>query len=190
METVPLKAVNFSRVKKQSLPGDNTINVPHKITHYGTKNPSAGNFSLKSEDVRSLYKINPQVVFFTGIDLHDYDINNKDSGDTGMSSETEYNKFPEPLTSLFNPESINFPEDKIKAERELRSQNCQKTYSLSDYNNLYEKAKQQCLIPIWMYHIASIAGEVYKPNVDISSQSLLNKIMLYTKVTKNRYARF
>ena len=59
-------------------------------------------------------------VFFTEIDLHDYDINNKDSNDTDTSSETEDNKFTEPLTSLFNPESINFPEDKIKAEGELR----------------------------------------------------------------------
>ena len=31
---------------------------------------------------------------------------------TDTSSETEENKFPEPLTSLFNSESINFPEDK------------------------------------------------------------------------------
>ena len=173
METVPLKAVNFSRVKKQSLPDDNTINVPYKITHYGTKNPSAGNFSLKSEDVRSLYKINPQVVFFTGIDLHDYDINNKDSSDTGISSETEYNKFPEPLTLLFNPESINFPEDKIKAEGELWYQNYKQTYSQNDSNNLYEKTKEQSLNPIWVYHragriTASIAGEVYKTNVDIT----------------------
>ena len=43
-----------------------------------------------------------------------------------------------------------------------------------------------------MYHraeriTASIAGEVYKTNVDITSQSLLNKIMQYTEVTRNRY---
>ena len=46
-----------------------------------------------------------------------------------------------------------------------------------------------------MYHragriTASIAGEVYKTNIDITSQSLLNKIMQYTEVTKNRYTRF
>ena len=37
---------------------------------------------------------------------------------------------------------------------------------------------------------ASVAGEVYKTNVDITSQSLLNKIMQYTEVTKSRYTRF
>ena len=63
VEPAPLKAVNFSRVKKRGLTDDNTKNVPHKITHYGTKNPPAGKFPLKSEDVRSLYKSNPQVVF-------------------------------------------------------------------------------------------------------------------------------
>ena len=46
-----------------------------------------------------------------------------------------------------------------------------------------------------MYHraeriTASIAGEVYKTNVDITSQSLLNKIMQYTEVTRNRYTQF
>ena len=46
MEPAPLKAVNFSRVKKRGLPGENTKNVPHKITHYATKNPSAGKISF------------------------------------------------------------------------------------------------------------------------------------------------
>ena len=46
-----------------------------------------------------------------------------------------------------------------------------------------------------MYHragqiTASMAEEVYKTNVDITSQPLLNKIMQYTEVTKNRYIRF
>ena len=68
----------------------------------------------------SIKLIHRPFFFFTEIDLHDYDINNKDSNDTDTSSETEDNKFPDPLTSLFNPENINFPEDKIKAEGELR----------------------------------------------------------------------
>ena len=75
VEPAPLKAVNFSRVKKRGLPCENTKNMPHKITHYGTKNPFGGKFPLKSEDIQSLYKINPQAVFFKGIDLHDYNIN-------------------------------------------------------------------------------------------------------------------
>ena len=48
------------------------------------------------------------LLFFTGIDLHDHDINKKNSSDTDRSSERENNKFPEPLMSLFNPENINF----------------------------------------------------------------------------------
>ena len=64
MEPAPLKAVNFWRVKKRGLPGDTTKNVSHKIANYGTKNSSAGKFPLKSEDVQSLYKINPQAVCF------------------------------------------------------------------------------------------------------------------------------
>ena len=64
VEPAPLKAVNFWRVKKRGLPGDTTKNVSHKIANYGTKNSSAGKFPLKSEDVQSLYKINPQAVCF------------------------------------------------------------------------------------------------------------------------------
>ena len=46
-----------------------------------------------------------------------------------------------------------------------------------------------------MYHrpgriTASIAGEVYKTNVDIISQSLLNKIMQYNEFMKKRNTRF
>ena len=80
--------------------------MPHKITNYCTKNPSAGKFPLKSGDEQSLYKINPQAIFLTRIDLCDYDINNKNFSDIDTSSETEDSQFPEPLTSLFNPESI------------------------------------------------------------------------------------
>ena len=65
VEPAPLKAVNFSRVKKRGLPGDNTKKLPHKIPNCGTKNPSAGKFPLKSEDVQSVYKINPQADFFS-----------------------------------------------------------------------------------------------------------------------------
>ena len=46
-----------------------------------------------------------------------------------------------------------------------------------------------------MYHrpgriTASIAGVVYKTNVDIISQSLLNKIMRYNEFMKKRNMRF
>ena len=63
MERAPLKNANLSRVKKRGLPRDTTKNVPHQITHYDTKNPSAGKFPLKNQDVQSLHKINSQAVF-------------------------------------------------------------------------------------------------------------------------------
>ena len=115
------------------------------LAHYGTKNSSAGKFPLKSEDVKNRHKINAQAAFSKVIDLHDYDICNKDSSDTDTSSRKEDNKFPEPLTLLFNPESINFPKYEIKAEGELRYQNYKETYSQNDYNNLNEKTKEQLL---------------------------------------------
>ena len=64
VEPAALKVVNFSRVKKRRLPGNNTKNVLHKIRYYSMKNPSAGNIPLKNEDVQSLYKINPLAAFF------------------------------------------------------------------------------------------------------------------------------
>ena len=64
VEPVALKVVNFSRVKKRCLPGNNTKNVLNKITYYSMKNPSAGNIPLKNEDVQSLCKINPLAAFF------------------------------------------------------------------------------------------------------------------------------
>ena len=135
--------------------------MPHKITHYGRKNPSRRKFSCKSDRFQ----------------WHRY------------LSGTKEKKFPEPLTSLFTPESINFPEDKIKPEGELQYQSYNETHSQNDYNNLYEKTKEQSPNPILMHHraeriTASIAGEVYKTNVDITSQCLLNKIMQYTKSRK------
>ena len=48
VEPAPLNVANFSRMKKRGLPGKNTKNVPHKITNYGAKYPSAGKFPLKN----------------------------------------------------------------------------------------------------------------------------------------------
>ena len=59
----PLQAVNFSRVKKRGLPGDNTKNVPHKITNYSTKNPSAGKFPLKMKTCKVFIKLNHRPFF-------------------------------------------------------------------------------------------------------------------------------
>ena len=95
-----------------------------------------------------------------------------------MSSETEDDEFPEPLISSFSCESIKFPEDKIKVNFDGKTI---RKYFQNDYNNLYEKTKKQLLNPILMHHragqiTASIAPEIYQRNVEITSQSLLNKI--------------
>ena len=107
-----MKAINFSRLKKRGLPGDTSKNVLHKIRHYCEKNPSRGKFPLKVRMCKVYIKL-IYLLFFKGVDLHDDEINLKDPSDTYMSPETEDNRFSEPLTSLFNPESIKFREDKI-----------------------------------------------------------------------------
>ena len=119
--------------------------------------------------------------------------------DTDTSSETDEKRFPEQLKSLFNLENIKFPEDKSKAESELWYQKYKKhipkTTAIPYMKKKKKKKKEQSLNPIWMYHrpgriTASIAGEVYKTNVDIISQSLLNKIMQYSEFMKKRNTRF
>ena len=105
--------------------------------------------------LQSLYRINRQVVFLKRIDFHDCDVNNKDLSDTDTSSETDEKRFPEQLKSLFNLENIKFPEDKIKAESELRYHNYQEIYSQNNCNILYEKKKKK-------------RRAIPKPNLDVS----------------------
>ena len=81
--------------------------------------------------------------FLKRIDFHDHDVNNKDLSDTDTSSETDEKRFPEQLKSLFNLENIKFPEDKSKAESELRYQKYKETYSQNNCNTLYEKKKKK-----------------------------------------------
>ena len=62
---VPLKSINFSRVKTRELPGNHSKNISSTLKHYGTKKPFAGKFLLRHEQIQDLFNINPEAIFFS-----------------------------------------------------------------------------------------------------------------------------
>ena len=61
----PLKPIYFSRVKTRKLPEDHSKNTSSTLKHYSTKNPFAGKFPLRHEQVQNLFNIITKAVFFS-----------------------------------------------------------------------------------------------------------------------------
>ena len=62
---IPLKSIIFSRVKTRELPGDHSKYISSTLKYYDTKNPFAGKFLLRQEQIQDLFNINPEAIFFS-----------------------------------------------------------------------------------------------------------------------------
>ena len=98
------------RAKTRELPGDHCQNISSTLKHYGTKNPFAGKFPLRHEQVQNLFNINSEAAFFKGMNTEEF------TGSVQQTSFETEDKLPEPLTSLSNPASINFSDRELKNE--------------------------------------------------------------------------
>ena len=106
----------------------------------------------------------------TTIELHD-------DSDTDTSSENEETTIPEPLTSMFDPSSINLSKEDLVQEAKEQYQTYIKEYRHRDFKNLHDVTTTQSSNPLWMIHragrvTASVVGEVFKTNeLDVSNKS-------------------
>ena len=174
----PMNLINLKPPKKGDLP--QTENKTHnEIRHYSTNNPfSSGSHPLKYEEMKALYNINSDLAVFKSIDNSEFLDDACSTSQTETSSETEETSLPEPLTSLYDPSSINMSQEQLTEHCKKLYRVYKHTYSQKDFQNLLEKTKLQSLNPLWMIHragriTASIAGEVLKTNLtEITSESL------------------
>ena len=192
----PMNLINLKPPKKGDLPQTEN-NTHNEIRHYSTNNPfSSGSHPLKYEEMKALYNINSDLAVFKSIDNSEFLDDAYSTSQTETSSETEETSLPEPLTSLYDPSSINMSQEQLTEHCKKLYRVYKHTYSQKDFQNLLEKTKLQSLNPLWMIHragriTASIAGEVSKTNLtEITSESLFKKIMQYEAGVQNKYTRY
>ena len=149
---------------------------------------------MTKDELKTFHKIQPDAAIFTAIDpvkFIDYD-----SSETDTSSETDETTLPEPLTSLYDPTTINLEKEEITNVCQSVYEAYKKEYNDNAYANLSRYTKIQAQNPAWMTHragrvTASILKEVFCTNENTkTSQSLVDKIMQYKINKPNKYTPF
>ena len=96
VETAPTQLINFSRVKKDDLPFVPSLTCSY-VKNFSSNNPMVGEFPLTKEELKDLYTINSEAVFFTATDKTDFLTESEaEYSLTDTVSETEF-ELPEPL---------------------------------------------------------------------------------------------
>ena len=155
----------------------------------------AGEIPLTREELKGLYTINPEAVFFA-IDNPDFLIESEpESSQTDSASETEF-ELPEPLVTLFDPPAINVSDESLKTLCNKKYELYQKAYSIESYENLLIVTEKEALNPLWILHragsiTASKCCDVWHTDTGKkSSPSLLATIIQYSETKSNKYTRF
>ncbi len=195
----PLLAIDFSRPKKHSLPKH--AKKRPQVTHYSCKDPSTGEDAISKQDLKELYKSAPEIVVFTSMatsqlrdeKVHEpFQITNSvtvNESETDTASETDETCIPEPLTSLFDPSTVNMNEYELLEHGKILYRQYCKSYNQQSYDNLCDITKKQALSNAWSIHragriTASIAHQVSRMQ---DSKSLISTIMQYKQPFKSKY---
>ena len=156
----------------------------------------AGEIPLTKEELKNLYTINLEAVFFTAIDKTDFLTESEpEFSQTDTTSETEF-ELLEPLVSLFDPAAINTSNENLKTLCNKKYELYQKAYSIESYKNLLIVTEKQTLNSLWMLHRAGriTASKCYDvrhtDTGKISSPFLLATIMQYSETKSNKYTRY
>ena len=155
-----------------------------------------GEIPLTKEELKDLYNIKPEAVFFTAIKKTDFLIEiEPECSQTDTTSETEF-ELPEPLVSLFDPTAINISNENLETLCNKKYVLYQKAYSFESYKNLLIVTEKQALNPLWMLHragriTASKCYDVCQTDTEkINIPSLLATIMEYSETKSNKYTRY
>ena len=110
--------------------------------------------------MKALYNINSDFAVFKSIDNSEFLDDAYSTSQTETSSETEETSLPEPLTSLYDPSSINMSQEQLAEHCKQLYRVYKQPYHQKDFETLLEKTH-----PLWMIHragriTASIAGGV------------------------------
>ena len=142
VETAPTQLINFSRVKKDDLPFVPSLTCSY-VKNFSSNNPMAEEIPLTKEELKDLYTINPEAVFFTAIDRTDFLTESEpEPSETDTASETEF-ELPEPLVSLFDPIATNISNENLKTLCNKKYELYQKAYSIESYKNLLIVTEKQ-----------------------------------------------
>ena len=134
VEAAPLKNIDFSRPKKRGLPKEFPSSKQTEAP-FSSSDPSTSGITSTEDKLKELRKIAPSAAIFTSL-AKDYDDDSTDGSGTDTAEEDDDDCIPEPITSLFMPQSINFKKDEVEQQGIMTFQSFERSYSQSHYDKV------------------------------------------------------
>ena len=148
----PMTQISFKRPKKTDLVPDVITDVPHQLPSFSVRGDVIENDIETKEKLLELKKLSPNAVVLKSVLIESDDID-YDSEATISSDEREH-CIPEPLTSFYEPDAINFSDEKLETYSRSAYNTFIRCYNEGHYKNLCNITKQQSLSQAWNIHRA------------------------------------
>ena len=178
----PLTQISFKRPKKTDLVPDVITDVPHQLPSFSVRWDVIENDIETKEKLLELKKLSPNAVVLKSVLIESDDID-YDSEATISSDEREH-CIPEPLTSFYEPDAINFSDEKLETYSRSAYNTFITCYNEDHYKNLCNITKQQSLSQAWNIHragriTASNSKMAFERKVESPSKTFFNQVMQY-----------
>ena len=127
VDPFPVKNINFKRSKNHALPGSTAASTHATSYRFSVIDPYQGPSGISKEQFHDLkYRNSTAVVFSSIVDAETSKDRSYDD-DTDGDTENGENFLPEPITSLYDPTSLNVSYDELVSH----SLQCYKEYESS-----------------------------------------------------------
>lgn len=179
----PLKNIDFSRPKKSGLLPIPSLGTDQLEKPFSSPDPKKCTNTKIKLKLKELKKIAPKAAIFTSIESSSEE--EMDSSGTDTADEDDLNSIPEPLTSLFHSQAINYSKDELNAVSQKMYKKYQISQTKTQYKNLCNITKIQSMSRTWKLHragriTASISKQAFVSKTDEYPMSLMNTVMQYS----------
>ena len=200
VEPAPMSCINFKKPKRGSLPNVNSCRPrPEAVdnTNVGLSfsyNLDATNDVISNDQLKLLYDVSPQSTVFTSVNPGSFGANPvcPNDSDTESDDENDQNVIPEPLTSLYDPVSINYSPPQLHLHGEQCILQYSKCYNQASFDNLCNLTEKQALSRAWYLHragriTASLAHTAFHTSLQKPSESFISTVMQYRDNVETKY---
>ena len=142
----------FKRRKKTDLVPDVITDVPHQLLSFSVRGDAIENDIKTKEKLLELRKVSPNAVVLKSVLIESDDID-YDSEAT-ISSDERKHCIPDPLNSFYEPDAINFSDEKLDTYSRWAYNTFIRCCNKDHYKNLSNITKQQSLSLAWNIHRA------------------------------------
>ena len=180
--SAPMTQTSFKRPKKTDLVLDVIADVAHQLPSFSVRRDVIENDIETKENLLEPKKLSPNAIVLKSVLIESDDID-YDSEATILSDEREH-RIPEPLASFYEPDTINFSDEKLETYSRSSYNTFIRCYNEDHYKNVCNMTKEKNLSHAWNIHrgeriTASNSRIAFERKVESPSKTFFNQVMHY-----------